>query len=281
MKKPILLFLCFLVSLSGFCQNSGYGYLQNDVPTIPIEKLNSVVSVYDLDPVFCRHLTVPFKEMYLLDHLLNRKRMLLVSLTGQPTMQNPAMDRKTFLQEDFDRIVTYRSVTIAVIQNGKMIKASGASQKLNEQQIQLLRNADLGSEVGVKIRFYYRNEAVKDFGDGNSVKEGEFAIKPVPNNEAMYPGGNDALVAFFSKQVTSRIPASYITRITERATVSFTITEQGQVINPVLAESSKQPKIDEILLDAIRRMPPWKPASDKKGSRMKQSFRFKFGFDGC
>lgn len=281
MKKYRVLLAFLLVSFQAFCQSPGYGFLENKVSNIAKEKLPSVVSIHDLDPVFCRHLEVPYKDLYMLDQMLNRRKNLMVSLTGQPTIQNPALDASSFLQEDFDRIVVYQSVTLSAIQNGKSVKATGSSPKLTSQQMQLLKSADVGTEIQVSIRFKYKNDAVKDFGDANGVREGEFKVKVVPHTESAFPGGKDGLTTFFTKQVSARITPSVLTKTTDRAIVSFVVSEEGTVTNPAIITSSKTPKIDQIILDAIRKMPSWKPAVDAKGNRVPQTFRITFGYDGC
>jgi TonB family protein len=89
------------------------------------------------------------------------------------------------------------------------------------------------------------------------------------------------LTTFFTKQVSARITPSVLTKTTDRAIVSFVVSEEGTVTNPAIITSSKTPKIDQIILDAIRKMPSWKPAVDAKGNRMPQTFRITFGYDGC
>jgi TonB family protein len=281
MKKYRVLLAFLLVSFQAFCQSPGYGFLENKVSNIVKEKLPSVVSIHDLDPVFCRHLAVSYKELYVLDHMLNRRKNLMVSLTGQPTIHNPALDANSFLQEDFDRIIAYQSVTLSALQNGKMVKATSNSPKLTRQQMELLKHTDVGTEIQVSIRFKYQNEAVKVFGDGSSVKEGDFRVKVVPHTESAFPGGKDGLTTFFTKQVSARITPSVLTKTTDRAIVSFVVSEEGTVTNPAIITSSKTPKIDQIILDAIRKMPSWKPAVDAKGNRVPQTFRITFGYDGC
>jgi TonB family protein len=89
------------------------------------------------------------------------------------------------------------------------------------------------------------------------------------------------LTAFFTKQVSARITPSVLTKTTDRAIVSFIVSEEGTVTNPAIITSSKTPKIDQIILDAIRKMPSWKPAVDAKGKPVPQTFRLTFGYDGC
>ena len=89
------------------------------------------------------------------------------------------------------------------------------------------------------------------------------------------------MTAFFTKQVSARITHSVLTKTTDRAIVSFVVSDQGTATNPTIITSSKTPKIDQIILDAIRKMPSWKPAVDAKGNRVPQIFRMMFGYEGC
>jgi hypothetical protein len=40
-------------------------------------------------------------------------------------------------------------------------------------------------------------------------------------------------------------------------------------------------KMDKLFVDAIHKMPNWKPAETKAGIKVKQEFLFNFGNTGC
>ncbi|WP_353481340.1 energy transducer TonB [Haliscomenobacter sp.] len=59
--------------------------------------------------------------------------------------------------------------------------------------------------------------------------------------------------------------------------IKFTITEQGQVADIQVAMPSKDPKIDEMLVAAIAKMPNWTPGEFSNGLKVKQSFVLTIG----
>ncbi|MBK6838306.1 MAG: hypothetical protein IPG90_08535 [Bacteroidetes bacterium] len=79
-----------------------------------------------------------------------------------------------------------------------------------------------------------------------------------------------------------------INKITELETgqqlegvVRFTVNEEGEIIDPKIKVTTNNPKSDKLLLDAIRNMPKWKPATNSQGGKMKQDFEFAMGTGGC
>lgn len=54
--------------------------------------------------------------------------------------------------------------------------------------------------------------------------------------------------------------------------IQFTITEQGHIKGVQVALPSKDPKIDDMLVTAISKMPNWKPAEFSNGLKVKQNF---------
>ena len=61
------------------------------------------------------------------------------------------------------------------------------------------------------------------------------------------------------------------------AAVKFTINEKGEIVNPHIFESTKNEKVDKILLETIKKMPKWKPAKHANGLKTKQDFMFTVG----
>lgn len=64
--------------------------------------------------------------------------------------------------------------------------------------------------------------------------------------------------------------------------IKFTITEQGNITGIQVALPSKDPKIDEMLVTAVSKMPNWKPAEFSNGLKVKQNFVLTVGnTDNC
>jgi TonB family protein len=62
--------------------------------------------------------------------------------------------------------------------------------------------------------------------------------------------------------------------------VKFTVNEEGGIMNPKMLRTSRDSKADKLVLEAISKMPKWKPAQNSKGVKVKQEFTVPFG-GGC
>ena len=58
------------------------------------------------------------------------------------------------------------------------------------------------------------------------------------------------------------------------------MSENGQVTSPKVYRSSGDKNIDNLMLEAIRKMPEWKPAQTADGTKVKQQFEFSIGTEG-
>ena len=56
------------------------------------------------------------------------------------------------------------------------------------------------------------------------------------------------------------------------AAVKFTVNEDGKIANAHVVESSKDEKVDRLLLATIQNMTDWKPAKYSNGLQVKQDF---------
>jgi len=62
--------------------------------------------------------------------------------------------------------------------------------------------------------------------------------------------------------------------------VKFTVNEEGKIVDALIFRSSEDPKADQLLLDAINKMPEWKPARNSTGMKIKQEFTIPMS-NGC
>jgi TonB family protein len=170
----------------------------------------------------------------------------------------------------------YTSTEIVVNNHGKISKATGANEVLSEAQQGLLQTAEVGSEIEVNIGYIYQNPVtlIPD------VRQMHFVITVVPEVEAEYPGGYQALQLYLKENAISKIPSAVSTEMPP-VLIQFTVDEAGKIIDTRVAESSKDPAIDKVLLKAIRKMPDWKPATDADGKHVPQDFEFSVGNTGC
>lgn len=166
---------------------------------------------------------------------------------------------------------TYLTVEVIAHQNGTLKKVTNNSHQISAAQKNLMKNADVGTAVSIKINYIPEN-TLKE----NPARDMEFSFVVEPDNDAKYQGGTAALNTYLKQKVIDKIPNTLFTGY-KLAAVKFTIDETGNIQQPELAQSSEDETIDALLLSAIRNMPKWKPASYNNGLAVKQEFALMVG----
>lgn len=184
-------------------------------------------------------------------------------------------------------ISSYVSVELLATCKGRPMKATSANETLSAEQKNMLSMADPGSEMIINVKYTYR-DPVTHVIENNTM---HVAFTIVPEKEAGYPGGTaqlkqhlkamglkkDAEPLFPAAHTGPNLPPQY-------SGVQFTINEKGEVENAWLFHTSPDQKRDQLLLEAVRKMPKWTPAENSKGVKMKQEFELVVGNrmgDGC
>ena len=173
-------------------------------------------------------------------------------------------------------ITDYVSAEIIAVNNGKLVSIQGKDETLNTEQKNLLKSADLFSHIVINVKYKYENAATGKV----DTREMSVTMTVVPEFEAEFIGGSDKMKQYLKANAIDKIDdltAEYILD----AVISFTVKEDGSIINAKLTKSTGDDKTDSLLLTTIIKMPKWKPAVDSKGVRMKQDFEFKVGNKGC
>lgn len=279
MKNILLEILLLFISITGFSQENGFDFIPDKNPTLKIENLKTANTIHDLSPAFCRYLTLPTRQQFLLDDRLNRKKLFFASAI-RPL--GSYLERRQYLQKDFDRIVQYELVEVITTQSGKVKSARGSTEKLTTEQRVLLLSADPESIIKIKIRFVYKTPTENAPEAKSETNEGAFQVRLVPDSEAQFPGGEKPMISFFQDEVSAKIARIGTGEFPGATRVVFTVNEKGRVENVGIPKASADPKIDKIILEAINGMPKWKPAKNSKGQSIKQEFQFSFGQNyGC
>lgn len=166
---------------------------------------------------------------------------------------------------------TYISVEISTNHKGKIKKAVGKSNILTKAQKKLMNAADIDKEITVKVKYMPENTLKH-----NDAKEINFTFTIEPKTRASYSAGKQALSKYLSESAVSKIPSDVLKKY-DLAAVKFTVNEKGEIVNPHVFQSTKNEKVDKILLETIKKMPKWKPAKYANGLKIKQDFMFTVG----
>lgn len=244
-----------------------YAYSGRFTASVTKEKLKNIRSVGEITPELWRRLLLSPKERVEFDRRKNTDYSQIYYFFF-PEERN----------YDYNKLVDYVFVEISAICNGKTLTSQSAGGTLTADQKNILRTADLDTDLRIKIQFRYKDQA----GDPSDSKiiEGEAAVTVVPETEAEYPGGYKQLTAYLIENVFDKVSGTRSAERIQQAIVKFTVNEEGRVVNARMSSTSADPKTDKLLLDVINNMPKWKPAENAQGIKVKQEFSIPFGI-GC
>jgi hypothetical protein len=174
-----------------------------------------------------------------------------------------------------DWVADYVAVDVESTVNGEIKKASGVSDKLNEKQISILKNADIGSDIKVSVSYYPDNNL-----SGQTLRSIDFSCYIKPNN-AEFPGGEEALMKYLEAAAINDVNEKALTNA-NLASIAFVIDENGKATQVKSVEFSGDDSLDSRLVELIDNMPTWKPAYDSEGNNYEQAFEFVIGHNfGC
>ena len=169
----------------------------------------------------------------------------------------------------------YISVEIQTSYKGGIKKAVSENDTLSQEQKDNMNMADAGTDISVKVKYIPENTLAH-----NDPKELKFTFTVDPESEAKYPDGQQKLKQYLKENAIDKIPRDSFKNY-DLAAVKFTISEEGEIINAHVFgseyQTSKNEKIDKLLLETIRNMPCWKPAEYANGLKVKQEFVFTVG----
>jgi len=170
-------------------------------------------------------------------------------------------------------ITDYVSVELTVTPyGGKPQMALGNGYVLNPAQKKVLEAAVLDAELEIKV--YYRSQNCVSHLTNDSQMHIIYTI--VPDIEASFVGGEEQMKKYMGEngldEIAKKVPDGF-----EKVSVRFTVDENGEVTEAKVAQTSGNAKVDQLLLDAIRNMPRWKPAQNAEGEKVKQRFEFTAG----
>lgn len=272
--SAITLFLLAIITTS-FAQATKYELPGRLNPVIKSDKLDAMQYVSELLPDLWASLVLPPMDQSTIHQLLDQQQMFAVS--SLLSNQQP----KHYTRENFNKILDIVSVEIITSNSGKVLSTVSQSDLFTPDQKNKMKTADLGSDLKVKISFKYRNEPTDKFGIGNKMVQCQGLITIVPATEAEFPGGTNQIAEYFNENVLNKVSESVIAQKIPQAVLKFTVDEDGQIINASISRSTNDTALDKLLLEAVNKMPQWKPAANAQGIRVRQEFSLPFGNVGC
>lgn len=165
----------------------------------------------------------------------------------------------------------YISVEVLAIHDGQLVTVPGKSDSLNQEQKELMTKADAGTDISVRVKYIPENTLKH-----NDPKEINFTVAVDPDREASFVGGAERLMEYLEEKAIAVIPEGSFEGY-DLAAVQFAVSEEGEIMDVRMFDSSMynssvDENVNELLLEAIRNMPCWKPAEYENGLRVKQEF---------
>jgi TonB family protein len=180
-------------------------------------------------------------------------------------------------------ITDYVSSEISVTYHGNLVKVITLNDTLNQEQKNILNMADMGSDITIDVIYKSKN-AVTHRLEKNlmnfKITLVADSISMLPKTKAEYTDGQQKMKDYIEEAILFPI-SKKAQKEFQKGVVRFTINEQGEITNSKIVLSSKDKKIDQLLLEAIQKMPNWKAAENSQGKSVKQEFDFILGEGGC
>ena len=171
----------------------------------------------------------------------------------------------------------YISTQIKSILNGKEITSSGTDGMLTTEQQVILAKLDMGSNVEVEVKYNSTNVVTKE-SDPQTMK---FTVTLIPEVEATYVGGYEALTSYFQEK-DIKVIAEQFDQEERLAVVRFVIQEDGRPSDINVVQSSDDDQADQKLIDLVKNMSQWTPAVNASGDNVAQEFELVVGsMIGC
>lgn len=272
MKKLFLLISLIFIAFTLRAQDGENEYKGRRNFSVSHEKLLAANQLSELSPEMWHHMELKFSERDRLNKLLHMQHALYFSLVS-------AQDKDVvYPNTAYEKLVDYISFEIAVSSKGVVQSLSAQGKFLTAAQKVLIKNADLGSPIIAKVKFYY----LKDGRQKAKIHEGVFTLEPLPFFVAEYAGGNKAITKYLQNKVLDKTTTAVREGYPFFTTVRFTVDESGKVIHVKMIEPSNYPEIDALLQKALLQMPGWRAARDTQNKAVQETFTINYPFmDGC
>ena len=267
MKKSIFILSAVLFALSLM----GFGYVNWKNTTAAPEKASfTSPAAYDNEPVtsFCKPPAVDLE--YAIGSRF--KNTLTKEKAHSATLVVDILPDHSMRSAE-----SFRDIQVSVLYEDAEPFALGDDEALNASQIMLLQSTEYASNILVKGDFK------KKHADTDELYSSYFAyyMTIVPEHEAEYAGGQEALIAYLkegSKEATAIIQKDK----PKSGTVAFTVTKRGAIEHVTLNSTPGYELVDKVLVELVENMPKnWTPATNAKGENVDQEFVFFFGEQGC
>jgi hypothetical protein len=168
------------------------------------------------------------------------------------------------------------SVDISAYHDGEAKVVTNINDELTEEQKELILDSDLNSDISVVVH-YIPDNTLSD----NEPQKFNFTFKLEPDSDASFPGGQQKLIEYIENKAISQLDKDDF-RANHLTAIEFSVDETGKVVDAEIYDmdaygAEQYEKANQVLLDAICKMPDWDPAAYASGDQVKQDFVLRVG----
>ena len=148
---------------------------------------------------------------------------------------------------------------------------------LSEEQVKLLKSTDYATIFSLE-GYITTNKFIPDL---NNARYFNYNMAVVPETQATYKAGNDALIDYLSTKCQSTIAKVQRGNL-KSGNISFTVTKVGTISDIEFNSTCGYPSVDVRMMELMKTLPEvWNVATDSKGEKLDQTLVFSYGMGGC
>jgi hypothetical protein len=174
-------------------------------------------------------------------------------------------------------VTDYISTELTATNAGMVRKATGKNENLSPEQKELLRSADLNTDLDIAVKYKKQDNFTHKWLE----KEIHYQVTVLAETQAEFMGGASKINEYLMKNGIEKLHNPQDTAKFPTTKVEFVVNEIGEISDIKLLKPSANDTVNSFLLQLIAKMPKWKPASDSKGVNLKQHFVLVVGSSGC
>ncbi len=256
MKTSLITVLFCSISIQLFSQKESFVFTESKTPTIRRADLKDVTFLNDLMPKLWDNLNMPYQESVEL-----------------------SLIRNYFPEKDYTSVFNIISVEVNVVSEGQNFKMTTSNLYLEKAQVAKLSRADIGSDITVRLFFNHKRNTLDE--GTKDVRVAYYSVKVLPEVEASFPGGKEALNAYLSENIINRFSKKGDDSSLPLSFVKFVINEKGAIKNVELNWVNDIPDWGDQLLKVFEAMPNWIPAQNVNGINVEQQIIIPFWNYDC
>ena len=165
-------------------------------------------------------------------------------------------------------IESYNSTQVGVVGETSHLLEKGKNGLLTESQKLVLQKAEVGDRVKLVVNYKPKNNL-----NHNPDRQMDFEYLVVPSHAAHFDDGQGNLDEYLNQHLFSNLDKTQKDSLAF-GQLTFFVAEDGSIEQVTIKQSTNDPTIDQILVDALCKMPKWRPARNIRQEVVRQKIEF-------